>query len=304
MRLAPLPIFLAASRPAGLAAVGAAVGTCGASCRTTHGHPAAVDSCRYFGALLLGALAGESKARLLAPLYEPDGAEGLWDVRASSAATRTRRPTPSPTVPEAAAPPPWQAPNALPHHGPVRARVVRQGANALCEEVEAVARGSFWRVQPTGDAFAPRSLEAALWAFARTDNFAAGAVLVANLGGDADTTAAIYGQLAGAHYGEEGLPAAWEAQLFFAPVRPRRACAGRVCRARVCEGRVCGGRVCGAHVRGACEGACVGGACAERTRARARVPASVRPCLCPCASAPHALATSDAPHTSRPPPPC
>ena len=36
---------------------------------------------------------------------------------------------------------------------------------------------------------------------------------VANLGDDADTTAAVYGQLAGAYYGEQGIPAAWLAQL-------------------------------------------------------------------------------------------
>ena len=29
--------------------------------------------------MALGALAGESKARLLSPLYEPEGAKGLWE---------------------------------------------------------------------------------------------------------------------------------------------------------------------------------------------------------------------------------
>ena len=172
MRLAPLPIYLAAAQPTGSASFAAAVAACGASCSLTHGHPAAIDSCRYLGALLLGALAGESKSRLLSPLYEPEGVNGLWD-----------------------------------------------GDRALCAEVELVARGSFWRVSPSGDAFSPRSLEAALWAFAHSSTFDEGATLVANLGGDADTTAAIYGQLAGAHYGEAALPATWESQLFFPHVR-------------------------------------------------------------------------------------
>jgi ADP-ribosyl-[dinitrogen reductase] hydrolase len=35
----------------------------------------------------------------------------------------------------------------------------------------------------------------------------------ANLGDDADTTAAIAGQLAGASYGVEAIPAAWRAKL-------------------------------------------------------------------------------------------
>ena len=58
-----------------------------------------------------------------------------------------------------------------------------------------------------------RSLEAALWAFYRGETFREGCLLAANLGNDADTTAAIYGQIAGAHYGIRGIPAAWREQL-------------------------------------------------------------------------------------------
>jgi ADP-ribosyl-[dinitrogen reductase] hydrolase len=38
-----------------------------------------------------------------------------------------------------------------------------------------------------------KSLEAALWAFYRSNTFEKGALLAANLGDDADTTAAIFG---------------------------------------------------------------------------------------------------------------
>jgi len=57
------------------------------------------------------------------------------------------------------------------------------------------------------------SLEAALWAFAQSASFAEGALLAVNLGYDTDTTAAVYGQLAGAYYGEEAIPAAWRVQV-------------------------------------------------------------------------------------------
>ena len=57
------------------------------------------------------------------------------------------------------------------------------------------------------------ALEAALWAFWHTDDFAAGALAAVNLGDDADTTGAIYGQLAGAFYSVEGGPAHWREQL-------------------------------------------------------------------------------------------
>lgn len=50
------------------------------------------------------------------------------------------------------------------------------------------------------------TLEAALWCFARTDNFRDCVLLAANLGEDADTTGAVAGQLAGAYYGEAGIP--------------------------------------------------------------------------------------------------
>ena len=56
-------------------------------------------------------------------------------------------------------------------------------------------------------------LEAALWAFASTDGFEAGALAAVNLGDDADTTGAVYGQLAGACYGEEAIPARWRSVL-------------------------------------------------------------------------------------------
>jgi ADP-ribosylglycohydrolase len=46
-----------------------------------------------------------------------------------------------------------------------------------------------------------KSLEAALWAFYRSNTFGKGALLAANLGDDADMTAAVYGQLAGSFYG-------------------------------------------------------------------------------------------------------
>ena len=50
------------------------------------------------------------------------------------------------------------------------------------------------------------TLEAALWAFAHADDFATGALLAVNLGNDADTVGAVYGQLAGAYFGFTGIP--------------------------------------------------------------------------------------------------
>jgi ADP-ribosyl-[dinitrogen reductase] hydrolase len=86
----------------------------------------------------------------------------------------------------------------------------------LHPEVEEVARGSFLRRSPPeikGSGYVVRCLEAALWAFAQSTTFAEGCLLAVNLGDDADTTAAIYGQLAGAHYGADGIPAHWRERV-------------------------------------------------------------------------------------------
>ena len=82
----------------------------------------------------------------------------------------------------------------------------------LVPEVAAVAAGSFREKEPPairGSGYVVESLEAALWAFARSDSFREGALLAVNLGDDADTTGAVYGQLAGACYGEQAIPAEW-----------------------------------------------------------------------------------------------
>ncbi|KAH8705623.1 ADP-ribosylglycohydrolase family protein [Talaromyces proteolyticus] len=54
------------------------------------------------------------------------------------------------------------------------------------------------------------TLEVALWAFFKFDNWKDGALAVVNLGGDADTAGAVYGALAGCWYGVEGIPGEWK----------------------------------------------------------------------------------------------
>jgi ADP-ribosylglycohydrolase len=86
----------------------------------------------------------------------------------------------------------------------------------LAPKIRDVAAGSFLR-RPTreirGTGYAVESLEAALWAFALAPSFRDGALLAVNLGDDADTTGAVYGQLAGAYYGVDAIPEDWRARL-------------------------------------------------------------------------------------------
>ena len=159
MRLAPVAMYFASDPEL-------AVRMCGESSRTTHGTPACIDACRYFGGLLVGALRGASKDELLSERYCPG--PGLWE----------------------------QAP--------------------LCNVIDEVAAGSFKRSQPPeiiGSGYVVKSLEAALWAFHATETFEEGCLAAANLGDDADTTAAIYGQIAGAYYGADAIPRRWSGKL-------------------------------------------------------------------------------------------
>jgi len=96
----------------------------------------------------------------------------------------------------------------------------------LSTKVEAVAAGSFKRKVPPdirGSGYVVDSLEAALWAFATTSSFAEGALAAVNLGDDADTTGAVYGQIAGAYYGADAIPAQWLDQLAMRDVIERLA---------------------------------------------------------------------------------
>ena len=92
-------------------------------------------------------------------------------------------------------------------------------AAPLCPEIDAVAAGSFKVKDPPeirGTGYVVDSLEAALWAFHRSSDFREGCLLAVNLGDDADTTAAVYGQIAGAHYGASGIPGGWLDRLAMA----------------------------------------------------------------------------------------
>lgn len=159
MRLAPVPMFHAGDPRQ-------AIELSAKSSKTTHGAATAVDACRYYAALIIGALRGEVKEALLSDHYSP--VEGYWE------------------------------------------------AHPLVPEIREIASGSFRRKKPPeiqGAGYVVRSLEAALWAFYKSGDFREGCLLAANLGDDADTTAAVYGQLAGAFYGEAGIPESWLQKL-------------------------------------------------------------------------------------------
>ena len=78
--------------------------------------------------------------------------------------------------------------------------------------IREIATGG-WRGKASGrirgSGYVVESLEAAIWCFDSTDSFEEAVLRAANLGDDADTTAAVCGQVSGAFYGARGIPEHW-----------------------------------------------------------------------------------------------
>ena len=159
MRLAPVPLFFYRFPEY-------AVEYSGRSGQITHGDIDVYDACRYFSALIVGALHGYKKEQLLdIDFYKKHM--------------------------------PWFC------------------GKRLYDGIKAITQGSYQRRGRyldgiRGKGYIVDSLEAALWAFWSDENsFEKGALAAVKLGDDTDTTAAIYGQLAGAYYGYKNLPQHW-----------------------------------------------------------------------------------------------
>jgi len=86
----------------------------------------------------------------------------------------------------------------------------RPQGRPLAPAIAEIVDGSYKIKSPPqiqGSGYVVKSLEAALWAFYTTASFKDAVLAAVNLGDDADTTGAICGQIAGAFYGLEGIPA-------------------------------------------------------------------------------------------------
>jgi ADP-ribosyl-[dinitrogen reductase] hydrolase len=102
--------------------------------------------------------------------------------------------------------------------GEEKAQILRADSTAFCGamKIESIAQGDYRHKHADnihGTGYVVDCLEAALWCFDTTDNFEDAILKAANLGDDADTTAAVCGQLAGAYYGMSGIPSHWLAQV-------------------------------------------------------------------------------------------
>lgn len=91
--------------------------------------------------------------------------------------------------------------------GTSKQQILARRAAALVAEHPAFAYDGPPRLNPSG--YVVETLQAVFQALERTDNFRSCLIDVVNRGGDADTTGAICGMLAGALYGLQDLPEDW-----------------------------------------------------------------------------------------------
>ncbi|CAF1132603.1 unnamed protein product [Adineta steineri] len=164
MRLAPVPLFFY-EQPI------EAIEYSGISGQITHGDIKAYDACRYYASLIVAALHGETKEKLLDKDFYLNHKQWFKE-------------------------------------------------KDLHPDIMEISQGSFkkpggYNDGIRGKGYIVNALEAALWAFWSDEgSFKKGACAAVNLGDDTDTTAAIYGQLAGAYYGYNNLPSEWIEKIY------------------------------------------------------------------------------------------
>jgi ADP-ribosyl-[dinitrogen reductase] hydrolase len=111
----------------------------------------------------------------------------------------------------------WKALNGQPKEAIFRdAHFPQPLTQPLTPEIAALADGRFFgqtEANIKGSGYVVESLEAALWCFYHTENYRDAILKAVNLGRDADTTAAVCGQIAGAYYGERDIPTEWKRRV-------------------------------------------------------------------------------------------
>lgn len=86
----------------------------------------------------------------------------------------------------------------------------------LSDAIQEIAQGDYINKKKNeikSNSYVVNTMEAALWCFYNTDTFEDGLIRAITLGGDTDTTGAVYGQLAGAYYGYEKIPSRWSKEI-------------------------------------------------------------------------------------------
>lgn len=181
MKLAPIPMLL--HKFPELAITYSAY-----SCINTHHSTKAIDCCRYFAGLIVGAIQGASKKELTTPFFVPQGLpRNYWSI--------------NPLCTEV---------SEMVSNFHTKELKPYNKVLATDEEVRAYT-GIF------NSGYSVKSLEAALWHLKNSESFEEGVLRISNHGYDSDTVAAIFGQIAGPLY-SDSFPLDWMSKLTYSPL--------------------------------------------------------------------------------------
>lgn len=150
--------------------------------RVTHPHGVCAECCACYGGMIAGIMASSSPSSLSS------------SSSTAAAGQRQQQLTKQTLFSQHLQTRPWTAP-------------ILKTAFAKYTSLSSFTSTPASQIRSSG--YVVHTLEAALWAFFTTDTFQEGALKAVNLGDDADTVGAVYGGLAGAYYGIEGVPRVW-----------------------------------------------------------------------------------------------
>ena len=162
----------------------------------THSSTVAMGACQYFAALIIGALRGTPKHLLLSPFFHPfhsydNDNNNLNNNNNNNNSNEGRNG--------------WKEDDLV----------------VTTEELAGIVRGEYKtksEEEISNGGYVVHTLESVLWVFHHTDSFEEGLIQIVNLGDDADTAGAIFGQLAGVYYGLSSIPSRWISSLTFLPL--------------------------------------------------------------------------------------
>ena len=173
--------------------------------QSTHISKICIDACQWYGSLMIGALMGVSKERLLSDQFNIMDVTTYGTLKYNKITRNYLENCTDIILNETTG-----------NQVICKSTKKKQFLRNLIPPISKIQKGSYknkTRNQIHSDNNIVHCLEAALWAFYSTSNFENGCILAINLGFNSNAIGAIYGQLAGVYYGFSQIPQRWISKL-------------------------------------------------------------------------------------------
>jgi len=176
-------------------------------CQTTHVSAICIDACKFYANLMIGALMGVSKEKLLSEHFDIMDITTYGSLQYNKI-THKYLENCTDTI--------LTTTNNDQKKVTCKSTKEKKFIRSLFPAIREIQKGSYKkkkRDQIQSDNNIIHCLEAALWAFYSTNTFEEGCIMAVNLGANANAIGAIYGQLAGIYYGFTQMPQKWISKL-------------------------------------------------------------------------------------------